>query len=140
RRKAQDGGRDLWGVAPPWYLPFGRSRQLPRRAPDRPAREGDLAGFGNRGAVKQGKRRVTTPAKILQLRCGDRRGARHFDREGIPMPSVLQELIVKVRSRGEAGRPNPPDDLALLHPRAGPDVRRDGAQVRVARADLPGVA
>ena len=56
------------------------------------------------------------------------------------MPSVLQEFVVKMGARGEAGRPNPPDDLALFHAGAWPDVGRDGAEMRIARPDLSGVA
>src|SRR6266581_954558 len=40
---------------------------------------------------------------------------------------------------GEAGRPDSPDDLALFHARAGPNVGRDGAQMGVARPDLSGM-
>ncbi len=56
------------------------------------------------------------------------------------MPTVLQELIMKVRASGEAGRTDSSDDLPLLHVRAGPDVGRNGAQVRIACPDLSGMA
>src|SRR5258705_4242496 len=56
------------------------------------------------------------------------------------MSSVLQEFVMQMGPGGEAGRPNSSDDLTLRYVRAGPDIRRDEAEVRIARADLPGMA
>src|SRR6266446_6038211 len=113
----------------------------PNRIPNRPGRERDPDGIGNgNGAVEQGKGIVTIPTEFRQLRWVDRRSVGEVDREGIAMPSVQQKLVMKMRAGGEAGRADSADDLTLVHVRAGPDVGRNGAEMRVACPDLSGVA
>src|SRR5437867_2115169 len=41
---------------------------------------------------------------------------------------------------GESGGTDSTDDLALVHMRAGPNIRRNGAQVRIACSNLSGMA
>ncbi len=102
--------------------------------------ERDPRALGDGKAVEQGKGVVAIMAELCQLGRGKGRSIRDVDRERIHMPPVLQEFIVKMGAGGETGRADSADDLPLLHVRAGPDVGRNGAQVRVPRPNLSRMA
>ena len=94
---------------------------------------------GSAGGAEGRERAVARRLKRRHLGRRDRLARRHAarSRQRIDERAVLFHAIVKMRPGDEAGRADTPDQIALLHARAGP--YGNGRQVQVLRFEAVGV-